>query len=414
MDAADAANSQHLQQPQPTRTSLPVAKTESMPASSFLIAWAQLTHQRIKLFVATSGVVVAVMLMLVQLGIREGAMDNSVAIARRFTADLVMVSPRTKTIFASATFPRALLYRAGALPEVAKVGEMYMAQGRFRNPWDRLEFPVSLYGINPQDPMMNLPGIDQYVHELQQQDKALFDSLSRKNYGPVLGFLQKQGTLDVEVNLRKVRIIGAITVGISINTDGNLYMSPANFLRLFPDRRPGAADVGLIRLHPGVEVESVRRSLQILAGPEAKVMTRNELIEGEIAFIRENAPIDFIFGMGAAVGFFVGFVVVYQILYTEVTNHLPQYATLKAMGFSDGYLLRVVFSQAMLLSALGYIPGFLLAVVLYRVATNAIQMQFEMTTSRALVVFALTVVMCCLSATMAMRRIRTADPAEVF
>jgi putative ABC transport system permease protein len=152
----------------------------------------------------------------------------------------------------------------------------------------------------------------------------------------------------------------------------------------------------------------------MLAGPEAKVMTRDELVAGEIAFIRENAPIDFIFGMGAAVGFFVGFVVVYQILYTEVTNHLPQYATLKAMGFSDTYLLRVVFCQAMLLSGLGYIPGFILAIVLYRVATNAIQMQFEMTTARAVLVFGLTVLMCCLSALMAMRRIRTADPAEVF
>jgi putative ABC transport system permease protein len=385
-----------------------------LPASSFLIAWAQLTHQRVKLVVATAGVVVAVMLMLVQLGIREGAMENSVAIARRFTADLVMVSPRTKTIFASATFPRALLYRAGALPEVENVGEMYMAQGRFRNPWDRLEFPVSLYGIDPQDPMMNLPGIEAFVQQLQQQDRVLFDGLSRKNYGPVAGFLQKQGTLDVEVNLRKVRIIGSINVGISINTDGNLYMSPANFLRLFPDRRPGAADVGLIRLRQSADVEHVRQQLQMLAGPEAKVMTRDELVAGEIAFIRENAPIDFIFGMGAAVGFFVGFVVVYQILYTEVTNHLPQYATLKAMGFSDTYLLRVVFCQAMLLSGLGYIPGFILAIVLYRVATNAIQMQFEMTTARAVLVFGLTVLMCCLSALMAMRRIRTADPAEVF
>lgn len=385
-----------------------------MPASSFLIAWAQLTHQRVKLVVACAGVVVAVMLMLVQLGIREGAMDNSVAIARRFTADLVMVSPRTKTIFASATFPRVLLFRAGAIPEVEKITEMYMAQGRFRNPWDHLEFPVSLYGIDPQDPMMQLPGLEAFTQDLREQDRVLFDGLSRKNYGPVLGFLREQGVLDVEVNLRKVRIIGAINVGISINTDGNLYMSPANFLRLFPDRRPGATDVGLIRLKPGTKVEPIRQQLQQLVGNEAKVMTHEELVNGEIAFIRENAPIDFIFGMGAAVGFFVGFVVVYQILYTEVTNHLPQYATLKAMGFSDAYLLRVVFHQAMLLSGLGYLPGFFLAIVLYRVATNAIQMQFEMTLVRAVLVFGLTVVMCCLSALMAMRRIRTADPAEVF
>ncbi|MFN9218219.1 MAG: ABC transporter permease DevC [Planctomyces sp.] len=385
-----------------------------MPLSSFMLAWAQLTHQRVKLVVATAGVVVAVMLMLVQLGIREGAMDNSVAIARRITADLVLVSPRTKTIFASATFPRSLLYRLGAISGVQSTGEMYMAQGRFRNPWDKLEFPVSIYGIDPREPMMELPGLEPYAAELQLQDRMLFDGLSRKNYGPVLGFLQREGQLDVEINLRKMRIIGAINVGISINTDGNLYMAPANFLRLCPDRRPGSVDIGLIRLKPGADPEQVRQALKPLVNNEARVLTKDELVQMEIAFIRENAPIDFIFGMGAAVGFFVGFVVVYQILYTEVTNHLPQYATLKAMGFSDRYLLRVVFSQAMMLSLLGYFPGFFMAIGLYRVATRAIQMQFYMTTERALLVFALTVVMCCMSAAMAIRRLRTADPAEVF
>lgn len=385
-----------------------------MPLSSFFLAWAQLSFNRVKLVVATAGVVVAVMLMLVQLGIRQGAMDNSVSIARRITADLVLVSPRTKTIFASATFPRVLLYRASSIEGVADVGEMYMAQGRFRNPWDKLEFPVSLYGINPRAPMMDLDGLERFVDELELPDRILFDALSRKNYGPVADILKEKGELDVEVNLRKVTIIDSINVGISINTDGNLYMSPSNFLRLFPERNPGAVDVGLIKVAKGADVQTVKRSIEPLIGHEAKVLTREELVEKEIAFIRENAPIDFIFGMGAAVGFFVGFVVVYQILYTEVTNHLPQYATLKAMGFSDQYLLRVVFSQALMLSVLGYLPGFVLALWLYRVATNAIQMQFSMTAERALFVFALTIVMCVLSAVMAIGKVRSADPAEVF
>ncbi len=383
-------------------------------SSSFSVAWYQLSYHKVKLAVAAAGVVVAVMLMLVQLGIRQGAMDNSVAVARRFTADLVVVSPRTKTIFASAQFPRRLLYRLGALSEVADITEMYMGQGRFRNPWDKLEFPVSIYGIDPQNPMMNLPGLERFQERLQLTDYVLFDGLSRKNYGPVLSFLRQQGTLDVEVNLRKVRIFDSIDVGISINTDGNLFMSPANFLRMFPERQPGSVDVGLLRLKSGSDVKHVRNQLRELLGAEARILTRDELVASEIVFIRENAPLDFIFGMGAAVGFFIGFVVVYQILYTEVTNHLPQYATLKAMGFSDHYLLRVVLSQSMILSLLGYFPGFLLALGLYRVATNAIQMQFTMTVGRALFVFALTIVMCGLSAMIAIRKVRTADPADVF
>lgn len=381
--------------------------------TSFQVAWWQLSHNRVKLAVAAAGVVVAVMLMLVQLGIRQGALDNSVAIARRFNADLVVVSPRTKTIFASSQFPRRLLYRLAASEDVVDVTEMYMNQGRFRNPWNKLEFPVSVYGLDPREPMMDLPGLEKYQDELQLPDRVLFDGLSRKNYGPVLSLLQK-GPLDVEVNLRKVRVFGSINVGISINTDGNLYMSTANYLRLFPDRPPGSIDVGLVRLRKGADVLKVRDQLRADLGSEARLLTREELVDAEILFIRENAPLDFIFGMGAAVGFFIGAVVVYQILYTEVTNHLPQYATMKAMGFGDGYLLRIVLNQSVILSLLGYFPGFVLALWLYRVATNAIQMQFTMTVERAVFVFFLTMLMCGGSAMIALRKVKTADPADVF
>ena len=382
--------------------------------SSFFLAWYQLSHNKVKLAVAAAGVVVAVMLMLVQLGIRQGALDNSVAVARRVTADLVVVSPRTKTIFASAQFPRRLLYRLGSSEDVVEIGEMYMGQGRFRNPWNKLEFPVSIYGINPHSPMMTLPGIERFADKLELTDRVLFDGLSRTNYGPVVKYLKEHGTLDVEVNLRKIQLVDTIEVGISINADGNLFMSPANFQRMFPGRQSGSVDLGLIRIRDGVSSEAVRDHLNQYLGQEAKVLTRDQLIDSEILFIRENAPLDFIFGMGAAVGFFIGFVVVYQILYTEVTNHMPQYATLKAMGFSDRYLLRMVVSQAMILSLLGYFPGFVLAVGLYRVATNAIQMEFSMTFERAIAVFVLTMIMCGLSAIIAIRKVRTADPADVF
>lgn len=383
-------------------------------SSAFFVAWCQLSYHKVKLAVAAAGVVVAVMLMLVQLGIRQGALDNSVAVARRVTADLVVVSPRTKTIFASAQFPRRLLYRLGSAPEVEAISEMYMGQGRLRNPWNKLEFPVSLYGLDPGAKMMKLPGVERYEEELNDIDRLLFDGLSRSNYGPVKLYLADHDSLDVEVNLRKIRLIDSIDVGISINTDGNLFTTPANFLRLNPERKPGSVDLGLIRLKPGADAIRVRDSLRQYVGTEARVLTREELVAAEIVFIRENAPIDFIFGMGAAVGFFIGFVVVYQILYTEVTNHLPQYATLKAMGFSDRYLLYVVLNQSVILAMLGYFPGFVLALGLYRIATNAIQMQFSMTAERAISVFLLTVIMCGMSAMIAIRKVRTADPADVF
>lgn len=382
--------------------------------SSFALAWRQLTHHKMKLAVASAGVVVAVMLMLVQLGIRQGAMDNSVALTRRVTADLVVVSARTKSIFQAASFPRRLLFRLPAHPQVLRVQPMYLSQGRWRNPWTFRENPISIYGIPAEGTLLKLPGYTDRADELRLRDHVIFDGLSRTTYGPVVETLKRDGAFETEVNRRRIRIIGAIDVGISITADGNLYMTPENFLRLFPGRTAGAIDLGLIELRPGADPRAMCRELQPYFGSEAIVMTREDLIVAEENFLRENAPIDFIFGMGAAVGFFIGFVVVYQILYTEVTNHLPQFATMKAMGFTNGFLLRVVLSQAFILCILGYIPGFFLALWVYEIATKAIQLKFSMTIGRALMVWSLTLIMCGLSAAVAVRKAQSADPADVF
>lgn len=378
------------------------------------IAWKQLSHHKVKLAVAAAGVVVAVMLMLVQLGIRQGAIDNSVAIAKRIQADLVVVSPRTKTIFQSAQFPRRLLYRLPAHPAVERVQEMYMSQARWRNPWELREHPISVFAVDPRNPMMDFPGFASRASELLEADRVLFDGMSRTTYGPVIHHLKTHPWLETEVNVRKIRVIGTANVGISISADGNLFLAPVNFLRLFPTRPAGAIDIGLVKLREGADVEQVRQELTTQLGSEARILTKEAIVASEELFLRENAPVDFIFGMGAAVGFFIGFVVVYQILYTEVTNHLPQFATMKAMGFSDTYLLKIVLSQAAMLSVLGYIPGYFLAIALYQVATKAIQMPFTMTVERAVMVGTLTLVMCGLSGAVALQKARTANPADVF
>lgn len=382
--------------------------------SPLVVAWRQLSHQTMKLVAAAAGVVVAVMLMLVQLGIRQGALENSVAFTRRIRADLIVVSPRSRTIFQSSPFPRRLLYRLPDRFGVSDVEAVYIAVGRWRNPWKFYEHPISLYGIEPGDSLLDLPGIAERADELRFDDRILFDSLNRASYGPVVETLRTQTEVQAEVNGRKIHVIGTVNVGISIANDGNLYMSPANFQRLLPQRSLGAIDLGLIKLDAGVDPRRAKQEIASFLGDEVRVLTREELIDSETAFMRATAPVDFIFGMGAVVGFFIGFVVVYQILYTEVTNHLPQLATLKAIGFTDFYLLKLVLSQAVILSVIGYIPGFFLALWLYGVATEQIQMPFTMTVRRALGVFAATLLMCCLSAAIAVRKAWTADPAEVF
>jgi len=118
--------------------------------------------------------------------------------------------------------------------------------------------------------------------------------------------------------------------------------------------------------------------------------------------------------MGTIIGFIVGTVIVYQILYSEVADHLPEYATLKAMGYTQKYLLVVVLQEALILAILGYIPGFTFAIFLYDLARNATLLPIVMTSSRAVMVLVLTILMCFTSGAIAVQKLRAADPADIF
>jgi putative ABC transport system permease protein len=143
-------------------------------------------------------------------------------------------------------------------------------------------------------------------------------------------------------------------------------------------------------------------------------MTSKEFVAYEKNYWSTNSPIGFIFSMGMVIGFFVGFIVVYQILYTDVTNHLPQYATLKAIGYTDGYLLRLVLEEAAILAVIGYIPGTIIAGLLLKVAADATYLPLGLSLYRGIQLFAFTIIMCGFSAAMAVRKLRAADPADVF
>ena len=113
-------------------------------------------------------------------------------------------------------------------------------------------------------------------------------------------------------------------------------------------------------------------------------------------------------------GFVVGAIIVYQILFADVSDHLAEYATLKAMGYPNRYLFGVVFQEAIILSVLGYLPGMLISLGLYRLTADATKLPMQMTLSLGLSVVGLAILMCCVSGAIALRKIRSADPAEIF
>ncbi|MCY7323273.1 MAG: FtsX-like permease family protein, partial [Phormidesmis sp. CAN_BIN36] len=192
-----------------------------------------------------------------------------------------------------------------------------------------------------------------------------------------------------------------------------VFMSDSTFLKLYRDRRSNKIDIGLIQVKPGSDIKTVQTQLSASL-PDVKILTPEEFAGIERQYWESQGTIGFIFGLGVFVGFIVGTVIVYQILYTDVANHLPEYATLKAMGYSDRFLLNILLQEALILAVLGFIPGFVVAVGLYHITYVATLLPVAMNINRAITVFALTVVMCSISGAIAMRKLQAADPADIF
>ena len=247
-----------------------------------------------------------------------------------------------------------------------------------------------------------------------EPDTVLFDTVAKPVFGPVAQALRRGEVFEAELDHRRVRAVGETRIGATIEADGHLLTSRANFLRLFPARQPGLIELGLASLREGADLEQVRRECQALLGTEARVLTKEGFLAFEKDYLRANHPVEFIFSAGAAIAFFIGFIIVYQILYTDVAAHLPQFATLKAMGFTDGFLLRIVLGQGLILSILGYIPGTILGLLVYLVLESVTSLPIVPTWERGLMLLVLTVLMCFLSGVLAVRKLRSADPADVF
>ncbi len=378
------------------------------------LAWLQLKWDKLRLAAAVAGIVFAVTLMLMQMGFRDALFVAAVQFHERLTADLVIMSSKYEFLATTHPFTERYLYRLLALPQVQSVAPVYLGVARWRNPRNYREIPIFIFGLNPEDDYVDLPGIRSNLARLKLPDVVLFDVGSKPDYGPVEKEYRAGQRVTAEVGGRRVEVDGLFFLGLSYGADGNLFTSDLNFLRVMPYRQQGLIDLGLVRLKPGADVAQTVAAVRAQLPPEMQAMSRAQYHDYEVGYWHERTAVGFIFNLGVVVGFIVGAVIVYQILYTDVTDHLGEYATLKAMGYSDRYLYGVVVRQALVLSILGFIPGWLISTGMEILTRKVTLLPAYMTWERATTVLVLTVGMCVGSAMIAMRKLRAADPADVF
>jgi putative ABC transport system permease protein len=312
------------------------------------------------------------------------------------------------------SFSQRRLYKALELPSVQSVHPIYLDYSIWKNPDTGKTRSILVFGINPETNIFNLEGVKENLDKLKLPDTVLFDRSSRQEYGPIAKYFDEGKNVTAEVRRRRVQVGGLFTLGASFGADGNLITSDVNFLRLFLNRQQGLIDIGLIKLKPGANTEAVVQELRNYLPEDINVLTKQEFIDFERHYWASSTAIGFIFSLGTIMGFIVGTVIVYQILYTEVADHLSEYATLKAIGYTHKYLLGVILQEAIILALLGYMPGWAFTMFMYKTARDATLLPVFMSLERAITVLILTFIMCVVSGTIAVRKLKSADPADIF
>jgi putative ABC transport system permease protein len=397
------------------------------------LAWKNLTHDRLRFVLFCAGIAFAVVLMFVQFGSRNALLDSNVLLIEHFRADLVLVSRKQTTLAVRQALSQYRLAQAAGVSGVRSVHPLYLEYFssvlRHTNAEEARRAPgqtIRVIGVDPDAYLLDFPELDprrpgSLVRDLKSTGHALFDRGSRRApglggesvYGPVA-----PGT-ETDLAGRRARIVGTFALGGDFGAEGSLVVSTDTFGQWFRPSLTGGGleevEIGLVRLEVGADRARVLRQLRSLLNEgDVDVLTREEMAEREKQFWLGSTSIGFVFSFGMLMGFVVGMVICYQVLSSDVADHLAEYATLKAIGYPNRYLSGVVLREALVLAGAGFVGGLLASALLYRGLAWLTGLPMRLSPGRAGLVLALTVLMCVGSGLLALRKVREADPAEVF
>jgi putative ABC transport system permease protein len=401
------------------------------------LAWKNLVHNRVRTVVALAGVGFAVILIFMQMGFKGAVRKTATQIYDALDFDLMLRSPAYLHLTEPRAFPRERVYAAASLPEVTVARLFYLGLSEWQAPqppdagpdeWDGQSRGIITMGVDPHDPAFVPEGLSRESAKLTDPRFVLIDGKSKPEFGPKNGVRFGEEDIGVETALggNLSRIVGVVELGTGLAANGACIVNFDGFARACYWQPLDEVNFGLLKLRDGVDPDDAKRRVAALVGEpdpdggvssmpaDCEALTRAEVNEREEHRWVVQTPIGKIFNLGVWVAVFVGMAIVYQVLSTDISNMMSEYATLKAMGYQNRYLTRVVLQQSVLLALVGYVPSLAISWGLYTLIGAKAGIPMEMTLSIAAWVLALAVVMCTASGLLALRKLFQADPADLF
>ena len=382
------------------------------------LARQNLSHEKTRTLIASLGIGFAVVLLFIEIGFYNASLDSPTALIRILNGELILASKGKYSLVAEVGFPRERLMQARNCDHVESAAPLYLRQmGCILRVTGSRGFPIRVFATDLNNPALDLTELTTYFNELSRPQTALVDAATRDFYGvPKNEAALKQ--LRFELNRQDLNLVGHFRLNTDLVNDGNLLMSDRNYAHYLAGLSRGdplsTVELGVIRLTDPSTAPAVKAQLETLLPDDVAVYTIDEFDRMEQKFWKTRVPVGGIFFVGAAVGFLVGVVICYQIIYSDAAGQLPEFATLKAIGYRPRYFYRVMIEQALYLAVFGFVPGVLASVVAYAWLSASTGLVLQLTPARVLLVFAFTVAMCLISGVLAIRKVVGVDPAELF
>ena len=377
------------------------------------IGWLQLTHSRTRFAAALSGVAFANVLVFVQLGIMNSMATATLKPYEFFQSDIMISASDANSMTEGGNVARQWLFQALADPEVTGGTGLYVANVSWARPTKTLS--LTTYGIDPALPAFLSPAMASKTGTLQLQNAGILDMFSRGLPREEAAAIRPQTPTSFEVSGTTLTLYDTFQGGGGFGGDGFMMVSDQTFLTLFPARSSAAPDHILLQIAPGADPDTVAVRLRdLISDKTLRIRSYAEAAAEDLSYQQTRRPTGIIFGFGVIIGILVGIVIVYQLLSTDVADHLSEYATFKAMGYPQRFFLGIVFEEALILAILGFVPGFIVASGLLAGMKKATTLPLAMTANMAGMVFVGTLIACTISGAIATRRLAAADPADLF
>jgi putative ABC transport system permease protein len=394
--------------------------------NTLTLARLNLWHQRIRTLISLAGVAFAVLLIFSQLGFLGSVDETATLLFDKLDFDLLLTSREYLNLNTPEGFPRERLFQANGAAGVESVQPFSVGLGLWRGPRpqssirDPRRWNILILGVRPEDLHLVFRNSGQGIFHDREELAALETALSRPNavlidrrswpdYGSPMDL--SPGAI-AELNEQQLELAGNFQIGTGFGYNGLLLTSEATIKRV-GGIIPGQVTFGLVKLQPGADLREVKNRLNEIL-PDTRAYARDEINEKESEYWIQETAVGRFFTLGVVVAIVVGVIFVYQMMAADIHNHLSEYATIKAMGYQNGYLFRVILWQAGLLGLVGFFPGLLASLGIYELTRHAARIPIEMTAGRAVFVLLLTVFMCLCSGLLAIRKLRSADPADLF